>query len=112
MIGQTTTVVLLEPQIPPNLWSKSRQFLRYAFHILVTGYKSVESARCIVGIDIPSSADTDNSILVFLHGLGQLNSAPDCMSSLSSGTDALQLTEQLEPLESLSIGNGNKICAS
>jgi hypothetical protein len=39
MIGQTTTVVrlgLLEPQIPPNLWSKSGQFLRHAFHILVT----------------------------------------------------------------------------
>lgn len=26
----------LEPQIPPNLWSKSRQFIRHALYVFVT----------------------------------------------------------------------------
>lgn len=86
--------VRLKAQGPANLRSDNRKLISNALDILIT-----------------TTRQADDNILILLHGLGQLKSAPNTVRSLERRDDTLQLGHQTETLKGLSIRGSHELGA-
>ncbi|KAI7197854.1 hypothetical protein KC363_g11 [Hortaea werneckii] len=73
-------------QVPANLRANGRQLLSDALHVLVT-----------------STGQVDDDVLLVRHRLGQLDGTEDCMRSLKSWDDTLELRQDLEADEGFGV---------
>lgn len=90
----TTYASHLKAQVPANLGADDRKLISNALNILVT-----------------TTRQANDNILIGLHGLGQLKSAPDTVRRLERRNDALELRHQTETLKGLSIGGSHELGA-
>ena len=84
----------LTSQIPPNYRPNGRQLIRHGLNVLIS-----------------SPTQTYHDIVIFIHLLRELYSAPDRMRGLQCRNDAFQLTQQPETLESLRVSGGDEFCS-